>query len=204
MTLFVINVGDVDYGKITLPIIEKLCDFNNINIYVLDRNLKQNKFNLHPSWLKLFCHDIINDDFIISWDLDLVPLKTYDLKSLFNKGYLNLCQDTSIIFSNQKFNHKFKYNCGLIGVPKIYQDTLNEIYNKFGKYSTYPSFEQYYFNDYIFDYNIRINEIDYKYNYLFKDDLNYNDIFNLHFTWNVPSENKINFIEKTLKKINLL
>ena len=90
MTIFLINIGNTVYDKYTLPLIEKLCDFNNINLFILEQNISQNIYGLHPSWLKLFCHRLVNDDFILCWDLDLVPTKLYNLEKMFNKELLNM------------------------------------------------------------------------------------------------------------------
>jgi len=40
MTLFVINVGETIYGKKSIKFIESLCDYNNINLFILDKNIK--------------------------------------------------------------------------------------------------------------------------------------------------------------------
>ena len=95
MTIFVINIGNPGYSQYTLPLIEKLCKFNNVNLYVLDKDIPQNTNKLHSSWLKLFCHDLIDDDFIVCWDLDLVPTKLYNMKNLFVYDKINFCHDTN-------------------------------------------------------------------------------------------------------------
>jgi len=200
MTIFVINIGNVEYGKYSIPIIEKLCEYNNINLYILDKDISQNKYRNHPSWLKLFCHDLVNDDFIISWDLDLVPLKLYDIKSIFKLDSLNMVKDTSLLVEGG-YNLKFRYNCGLMGIPKSFSEKFIEIYNKRAPFPLYPSYEQYYVNDYIYDNNIRINELELKYNYLYNDFnlLDRNDIMNLHFTWKIPNNNSLK--SSLIKKI---
>ena len=198
MTLFVINIGNTGYSQYSLPLIKKLCDYNGVNLFVLEENIPQNIYNLHPSWLKLFCFDIIDDDFIVSWDLDLVPKKNYELKSFFNTEMLNMAYDTSYIVDNFTFNGKFKYNCGLIGASRKYSDSLKSIYYNFGKFAMYPSYEQYYVNDWIFDNNIPVNLIDSKLNTHFdgNDDLN-NENFNTHYTWKIKNnQHRIDLIKK--------
>lgn len=197
MTVFVINIGDLEYGKYSIPLIKKLCDYNNINLFVLENNIKENIYNHHPSWLKLFCHDLIEDDFIISWDLDLVPLKLYDLKCIFDTNMLNLSYDTGVLYKMSFFNEKFKYNCGLMGIPSSFKESLHHIYSTNGINPRYPSYEQYYINDYIYDNNICVNEIDNKYNTLYNTDLLIDDVINQHFTWTVYANDK----EKLIKSV---
>lgn len=198
MTVLVINVGNTEYGKYSLPLIEKLCNYNNVNLFVLDKNIPQNKYNLHPSWLKLFCFDLIDDDFIISWDLDLVPTKLYNFKTFFNDDEFNFCYDPSFEKFNFTFNGKFKYNCGLMGIPKKYDNLLKTIYDTKGEKSTYPSYEQYHINDEIFDKKIPVNLLDYNLNTLFDGNENFNnDIFNVHYTWKINSnQHRIDLIKK--------
>jgi hypothetical protein len=196
MTIFVINIGNLDYGQYTLPLIKKLCDYNNINLFVLENDIEQNIYNLHPSWLKLFAHDLIDDDFIISWDLDLLPLKMYDIKSIFNKEKLNLTIDTGILHGLSYFNNNFKYNCGFIGIPKSQSNTMKDIYYKYGKSASYPSYEQYYVNDYIAENNIDINIIDNKYNFLYNNSVKIDEIYNHHFTFEANHDTKFGLIKQ--------
>lgn len=202
MTIFVVNIGNEGYGQYTIPIIKKLCDYNNVNLFVLDKNINQNIYNLHPSWLKLFCFDFVDDDFIITWDLDLVPLKLYDFKKFFELDKFNLANDSSYLIENFNFNGKFKYNCGLMGIPKKYDSLLKSIYLEKGKNSYYPSMEQYHVNDTIFDEKLPVNLLDHKLNTLFNGDENINEnIYNMHYTWKIGSlEHKIELIKKHLHK----
>jgi hypothetical protein len=188
MTIFCINVGDVGYAQYSLSLIKKLCEYNNINLYILDQNISQNIYNVHPSWLKLFCHSLIDDDFILCWDLDLVPTRLYNLYDFIDTNKINLSYDQSYVREGFTFNGKFKYNCGLIGIPKIYQRDIENIYIK-AKSSNYPSYEQYHVNDWIFDNKINIHDIDTKLNMMYdgtpiyKNDINYN----IHYTWKIAS-----------------
>lgn len=188
MTIFCINIGDVNYAQYSLPLIKKLCEYNNINLYVLDKNISQNIYNVHPSWFKLFCHSLIDDDFILCWDLDLIPTRLYSLYDFIDTNKINLSYDQSYVREGFTFNGKFKYNCGLLGIPKIYQADIENIYIK-AKSSNYPSYEQYHVNDWIFDNKINIHGIDTKLNMMYdgtpvdKNDINYN----IHYTWKITS-----------------
>jgi hypothetical protein len=202
MTVFVINIGTNIYDEYSLPLIKKLCEFNNVNLFILDKNICQNIYNLHPSWLKLFCFDLIDDDFIINWDLDLVPHELYYFKDYFDVNKLNLAYDTAFIREDFNFNGKFKYNCGLIGMPKRYSDDMKNIYLNLGKNSFYPSYEQYHVNDYIFDKKIDVNLIDSKLNTHFEGDESLiNDNLNTHYTWRIKNqEHRIQLIKRHHEK----
>jgi hypothetical protein len=202
MTVFVINVGSTLYSEYSLPIIEKLCEYNNVNLYVLDKNIPQNIYNVHPSWLKLFCFDLIDDDFIITWDLDLVPTKLYNFKKFFNEKKINLAYDPSFVNENFTFNGKFKYNCGLMGIPSIYGDQLKKLYIEKAQNSQYPSYEQYHVNDKIYDENIDINLLDYNLNFLYNGIDNFKrSIKNVHYTWKINSnEHRAELVNKHYNK----
>jgi len=202
MTLFVINIGDTGYSHLSLPLIEKLCEYNKINLFVLNNDIEQNTKCLHPSWLKLFCHDLVDDDFIICWDLDLLPVKLFDLKTYFNTEMINMCVDWSLIKSSSAFNHKFKYNCGLLGIPKSESKFFSDIYKEI-EHPNYPSYEQYYVNDKIYDNNTKINVMDGNINYLFDGNTNFpEDVMSIHYTWRVNStdHSRINLINEHIKK----
>lgn len=202
MTIFVINVGDTKYSKHSLPIIEKFCEFNGINLFVLTKNIPQNVYNLHPSWLKLFSHQLVDDDFILCWDLDLVPTKLYKIEDMLDKTKLNFCYDAAYIRQNFTFNGKFKYNCGLIGIPKSYSNFMENVYHKYGRIANYPSYEQYYVNDEIFDNNIIPNLLDSNLNYMFDGNENLNDnVLNAHYTWKINSnEHRVELIKNHYNK----
>ena len=202
MTIFVINIGDTIYGKYSLPFIEKLCEHNNINLFVLSEDLPKNIYNLHPSWLKLFSHSLIDDDFILCWDLYLLPTKLYNIKGLLDYNNLNFCYDGSHIGEGFTFNGKFKFNCGLIGIPKKYQNFIENVYHKYGKIATYPSYEQYYVNDEIFDNKIIPNLMDGRLNNMFNGSENFSeDILNIHYTWKIRSnQHRVELIEKHFNK----
>ena len=200
MTILIINVGNTEYSKHSLPIIKKLCEHNKIKMHVLSSDIPQNIYHKHPSWLKLFCHDLIDDDFILCWDLDLLPIKKFKLDFLdFSK--INLCHDRCFIQENFTFNGKFKYNCGLLGIPKQFKDFFKSIYFDKAKNSTYPSYEQYHVNDRIYDEKIDINLMDIKYNYLYDKNEIPSSVFNIHYTWKIDSnQHRIKLIENHFNK----
>lgn len=201
MTLFVINVGNTGYSHLSLPLIEKLCKYNDINLYVLNNDITQNYKKLHPSWLKLFCHELINDDFIICWDLDLVPTKLFNLKSYFDVNNINMCVDWSLKKGEIGYNSNFRFNCGLIGIPKSKSTFFSDIYEEI-KNPTYPSYEQYYVNDKIAETKTKVSLLDGNINYFFDGTSHYpQDVKSIHYTWRIVSnEHRINLINEHVKK----
>jgi hypothetical protein len=191
MTIFVIDINS-GYGEYSIPLIKMLCDFNSIDLYVLKNDIPENIYQKHPSWLKLFCHDLVDDEFIICWDLDLLPIKPFKLNKLFdlekiNAGYdWSLYDDSKGDFTNQGFNHKFRYNCGLIGIPKNYSNFFKSIYD-LSLNSNYPSYEQYHVNDKIFDTNQDINVLNPKINYFLRFENLGDDVLSVHYTWKIKS-----------------
>jgi hypothetical protein len=201
MTIFLIDVNS-GYGEYSIPIIKKLCEFNSINLFVLKNNIPQNIYNVHPSWLKLFCHNLVDDDFIICWDLDLLPTKLFKLDEFFNENKINAGYDWSLYnqntneFTNVGFNHKFKYNCGLIGIPRSYSSFFSSIYDN-ALNSFYPSYEQYHVNDKIFDTNQDINILNPKINYFLQFDNIDDSVLAVHYTWKITSnQHRIELIKQ--------
>lgn len=193
MHIFVINVGHISYSQYSLPLIKALCDYNSVPLTVITHDLPQNIYKLHPSWLKLFCHDMCSDNFAIAWDCDLVPTKPYKFDGLFDTTKLNLAYDAVYVRTGHFFNEKFKYNCGLIGMPQEYASRLKALYHHKGKNSVYPSWEQYYVNDTIYDENWPVHRLDSKLNHMeYRSqpyDPNHPDnILNIHYTLEIQSD----------------
>lgn len=195
MEVLVISIGEMEYSKYSIPLIKRLCDHNNIKLTVLTSDIPQNIYNLHPSWLKVFSHDICSSDFVISWDCDLVPVNLYDMKSVFDINKYNLAKDAIYLRTGNFFNHKFKYNCGLIGIPRAESENLKSIYLTKGKDSIYPSWEQYHINDYIYDNSLPVYELDTKYNWMERDQLP-DGVRNIHYNLNVNSIHERNALVK--------
>jgi len=185
--VFVIAIGDISYKKYSLEILN---DFfskqEDMDLFILEDQGLLNTKNTHPSWLKLISHKYLDTkDMILCWDLDLLPKSKnskFDLSKLSNDN-INLCYDTSVILNQPKFNQNFYFNLGLIGIPKCKRDILEHIYNKYGPIAAYPSYEQYYVNDFIQENKEPINILPPSYNTLHHDgELFYSAEFQ-HYTW---------------------
>ena len=189
MTIFTIDIG-TEYGKYSLPILEKFCEHNGIKLYVQREDSELNIHKLHPSWLKCFCHDLVDDDFILCWDLDLLPTKMYDPCTYIDFGKINVTYDLGYWKGVSYFNKYFKYNCGLIGIPKSEAEFFRNVYRYHNKELNYPSYEQYYVNDAIAIIEKRVNLLPLEMNYLYEGDrcLENSSVLNFHYTWRINNE----------------
>jgi hypothetical protein len=115
----------------------------------------------HPSWWKLMVHSIVPGyDFIICWDLDLLPRDPHvEVLHEFHRSSLCFAWDSHAKhFPTDKFRPSFKYNGGLMGIPASYADFMKSIFLKYAP-GTYPSYEQYYLNDELETYKIPVHEL---------------------------------------------
>lgn len=145
MKVFLINIPtpemEESYGQ-CYEVLEDYFKRHNIDTFVL----RNNDFGVDPSWLKLKCFDYVQDDFIICWDMDLLPRKsTENVSNYMDHVKINLVRDTNLItgaVAPHPAAPYFRYNCGLIGIPRIYRPMLEKVFLE-AKTSTLPSYEQY-------------------------------------------------------------
>jgi hypothetical protein len=194
MTVFVVRVGKCKELDYCLEIIKNYLTKHNIKYYVLTEKID----NFHPSWFKLRAFEYVDDDFILCWDLDLLPKKNAPniLTNLdFNK--INLAVDSAVMLNIKEAGKQLKYNCGLIGIPKKYKDMFSKLYKHAN--NTAP-FEQNYINDIIRQQNIDIHEIDKRFNTLYytcrENIKNLISSFFTHYTALNLTSNERNFLIK--------
>lgn len=197
MTGLVINVGNVPYAKDALLVLEDFFKWNEVPLVVVEEDLSQNYHGAHPSWLKMFCHEIIKDDFIVCWDLDLLPVCRYDMRSEF----LNVRNDTKFHIGIEcgllygwpmdKYGPKFKYNCGFMGVPQSFAPAFKSIYDTFGNNAqNRDCWEQLYVNDYLVDNNVDVHIIRPEYNCSLNNRREFlPNVRNKHYTYGVMDPN---------------
>jgi len=127
--------------------------------------LNENKYDVHPSWLKLKCFDYIEDDFVLCWDMDLLPRRFSDsIEKYLNHNLINLVADSGAPISNYPY---FKYNCGLMGIPKKYRSLLDRVFLQ-AKTSTEPAYEQFPLNKELKERNfLDIHELNPSWNCIF-------------------------------------
>lgn len=174
MTALVVKVGECSELNKCLDVIVDYFEKCKIKYHIHT----EKSYNLHPSWYKLKAFDFIEDDFVLSWDLDLLPKKNAEsILPFLNFSKINLALDTAVILKNLNFLNEqkhFRYNCGLMGIPKTYRNFCNYIF-EFSKDKT-PSLqfpnpsptEQDIINEMLYLNNFSdVHEIDPKFNTLY-------------------------------------
>lgn len=158
----VIDVGGLPYSEAATAVLQHYFGHKNIPLSFI----KENPYpNVHPSWLKLLVHRQFKEEFIITWDLDLLPVIPF-VTLEWDYAKLNLAWDSSLLVGVRPYNRHFKYNCGLIGIPKTAASWLEEVFEK-NIPGTLPSYEQYYVNNYIAEHNVSVKELPNSYNTLY-------------------------------------
>jgi hypothetical protein len=168
--ILILAVGNIFYKESALDVFSHYFNKNKINYHVIDKMPENIDFrNSHPSWWKLLCHKILPGyDFILCWDLDLLPdHPNVDIIKYINFNKINMAWDSHAKhFPNDKYKPSFKYNGGLIGIPKSLSVFTEGVFYKHSP-GYYPSYEQYYLNDEIEEQNIDIHEFPENINVLF-------------------------------------
>lgn len=168
--VMILAVGNISYKKDASEILSHYFTRHNIPYHFIESvPANINTRNAHPSWWKLLAHSILPGyDYIICWDLDLLP-RNPDIQILeaFDISSLCLSWDSHAKkYPNDRFLPSFKYNGGLIGIPKLSSPFLENIFDMFAP-GRYPSYEQYYLNEEISKQNIYIHELPSDINVLF-------------------------------------
>ena len=193
----VFSMGDLDYKS---PAKEVLADYfktHNYPFSFIETIGNVNYKNAFPPWCKLLVHRLIEADFILCWDLDLLPVSnTYDIRAALDLTRINAVTDTSLLLGAGNPFPLFKYNTGLLGIPKSYQVFMEKIYADFAP-GTRPSWEQYYVNDELANQKISVNELAPEWNYFY---LQSNPLKiqpkNVHYTWEHVKNNRCVLIQK--------
>jgi hypothetical protein len=183
MLIVVFNIGNLSYSEPAIEILSDYFNKYNLKYEIVTDVSKFNVKNAHPSWMKMLSYKMFPDnDFIFNWDLDLLPLNsTPNIEDYTDFSKLNMCYDSSVVLGYEVYNPKtFKYNGGLIGVPKSLGKWCENIYNQYAP-GTYPSYEQYYLNDEICKDHIDVNRLPDKLNTLYPKQQDGWDLWNKSF-----------------------
>lgn len=171
MLISVLAVGNPSYKKDSISVLKDYFDRNGFRYNFIETVPSIDTKDSHPSWWKLVCHRIYdNEDYILNWDLDLLPTnKDTKFHELIDFTKLGMAWDVQArYFPNDRFNSNFRYNGGLIGIPKIMSQFTENIFDTYAP-GTRPSYEQYYLNDEIVKNNIDIFELPDDCNFLYRD-----------------------------------
>lgn len=167
MKAFIINIPTsdmVESYRLCYEVAMNYFQRHNIDVFVLEKN----DFDVDPSWLKLKCFDYVDDDFVLCWDIDLLPRNNCpSIVSELNFSKINLVVD-SIFYTKSAIPPPVapyhRYNCGLMGIPRSYKPLLEKVFLE-SKISKLPSYEQY-------PMNLELSKNQYK------------DVHELDKTWN--------------------
>jgi len=145
MKVFLIKIPSESDCQTYNQCYEVLMDYfkqHDIEVFILDKN----EFGVNPSWLKLKCFNYVDDDFILCWDMDLLPKKNCpSIVNDLNFYKINMVVDT--IFHTNALAplfgaNQFRFNCGLMGFPRKYRGLLDKVFLE-AETSKLPSYEQY-------------------------------------------------------------
>lgn len=168
MLIVVFNIGNLTYSNDAIEVLKDY--FNKYNLkYEIVTDLKDfNIKNVHPSWMKLLVHNMFpNQEFILTWDIDLLPIRNApNIELVIDKTKLNMAYDSSVVLGYQIYRPNFKYNGGLIGIPQSFSKDFETLYHICDE-NKYPSYEQYHLNDYIESTNCDVHRIPDEYNTLY-------------------------------------
>lgn len=158
--VMILAIGDIFYKEDAMSILIDYFTNKKISYIFITEVPKNIDFKKsHPSWWKLLAHDILpNYDYIICWDLDLLPRdKNVNVLEEFNLNEICLAYDSfAKHFPNERLYKSFKYNGGLIGIPKSKSNFTKNVFYKYAPGDA-PSYEQYYLNFEIEQQNIYIH-----------------------------------------------
>jgi len=198
--VFVVKVGNCEELNDCERVLKNYFKKYNLDSFFLTDKIA----NCHPSWYKLKAFDYVNDDFVLCWDLDLLPKKNADsIVPFLDYNKINLAIDTAVILKNLSFlngQKYFKYNCGLMGIPRSFKSFCDEVFeyskNKILSLD-FPNpspTEQYIINQKLYEtYFKDVHEIESKFNTLYytcKENIkNLLDAYFIHYTaFNITPE----------------
>lgn len=161
LCVMVLAIGDISYAADSKRILTDYFSAHGIEYRFIESIPDIDTRGSHPSWWKLLAHKIIPGyDYIVCWDLDLLP-SSRDVSCIndFNTQQLCLAWDSHAKHNpNDLFIPEFKYNGGLIGYPSSAISFMEGIFNKYAP-GTYPSYEQYYLNEEIAKQSYPVQEL---------------------------------------------
>src|SRR5581483_2712351 len=165
LLFFIIDINNTVYSRFTFPFIRKYCDKYKYSLFVLKDKLNP---QVHPAWYKLLCHNICESPFILCCDLDIFIMpSTPPIHEIIQQDKINICKDAcaengkTLLINEFPF---FKYNTGLMGIPKVAQSFVENIYHKNAITGNWPCWEQMYVNEALI--NVDINVLPNEWNYM--------------------------------------
>lgn len=211
INVFIICTDNLEYKNDSIAVLNDYFSYHKMPITYIN-NISYNPKNAKPSWIKTVAYRYIdNKDFMLCWDLDLLPKdRSVNIMNFLNMDKINMCIDTSVLLNGNKTYKTFKYNGGLLGYPYSYKDFFENIYNKYAP-GTLPSYEQYYLNNELNYQKIQVNELPNTFNTLYTNHKIFHDSFCKHYTWRIKNrfhkaeliaEHKIKYFQNIQTKLH--
>lgn len=183
--------GDIFYAPDSKRVLEDYFKFNGIPYYFVTEKPSFDTKDAHPSWWKLKVHSMFPVyDFIITWDLDLLP-RSRDIKVIHEFDMTKLCmvRDSSVPDTENGYS-PCKYNGGLIGIPKTFQAFMENIFDRCAPGGFNDGWEQGHLNQAIYECNIQLYELPRKLNGLYSTQY-FQDALLQHYTHGDNAKYKI-------------
>lgn len=159
--VLVLAVGEISYAPDSRRVLDDYFSRHGIEAHFITEIPDLDLRKSHPSWWKLLAHKILPGyDFILCWDLDLLP-RTPHVSILEDLDMTKLCLAwdwAALCFPTKKFRPSFKYNGGLIGYPASARPFLEGLFEAHAP-GEFPSYEQYYLNDAIEEASYPVHEL---------------------------------------------
>lgn len=168
--VMVLSVGEISYKEDAILVLTHYFKKHEIPCVFIEEAPKGiDVRESHPSWWKLLAHRILPGyDFILCWDLDLLPSRP-DTKVIDDFDMDKLCMawdSCAKHYPQDRFRESFKYNGGLLGIPKGLSWFTERVFDESAP-GTFPSYEQYYLNDSIDAMGIAVHVLPEDINVLF-------------------------------------
>jgi len=134
MLVYVVKVGEPDYARYTEPFLRAYCRRHD---YPLVFGSMRWDASRHPSWEKLMVHRFVEAKFVLTMDLDLVPLPhAGPIADQLDFNSLNLVSIRPTASSQRRLAARgydpdtMRWNMGLLGYPKHFATLLEGVYEQ--------------------------------------------------------------------------
>ena len=143
-------VGNFSWKAPAREVLEDYCKFHNLRLTVVDKDVgvTLNPKVSQPSWWKLFAFKLLPPDaqFVVCWDLDLLPKSRTIPPPRFHLSRINVSLEPAVLFYGFQGPSNFLYNMGFFGYPKCEAEFFQYIYDKHAP-GNRDCWEQFYVND---------------------------------------------------------
>ena len=168
--VMVLSVGDISYKEDATLVLTHYFKKHDIPYVFIEKEPEGvDTRDSHPSWWKLLAHRILPGyDFILCWDLDLLPsCPDTAVIDEFDMDKLCMAWDSCAKhYPKDKYMETFKYNGGLLCIPKGLSGFTESVFDENAP-GTLESYEQYYLNNAIENKGIDIHVLPGDINVLF-------------------------------------